>query len=84
MIDHHVRTIERAADDRNVLGVVGFTATRRGPREDRPRDRPRGVSGDARHRRDGAVGPGHADLTEEMLRTGRFEVYVYEGTVSIR
>ena len=37
MIDHHVRTIERAADDRNVLGVVGFTATRRGPREDRPR-----------------------------------------------
>ena len=83
MIDHHVRTIARAADDRNVLGVVGFTATRRATR--RPfTDRPRGVGGDARHRRDGAVGPGHADLTEEMLRTGRFEVYVYEGTVSIR
>ena len=83
MIDHHVRTIARAADDRNVLGVVGFTATRRATR--RPSTgRPRGVGGDARHHRDGAVGPGHADLTEEMLRTGRFEVYVYEGTVSIR
>ena len=91
MIDHHVRTIARAADDRNVLGVVGFTATRRATR--RPSAGPPARSRWRRPpspRRCGRTGPRRSDrgdATDRSFRSlrlrgdGLYSLSMLDGTV---
>jgi predicted transcriptional regulator len=81
MINEHVRVIERTDYDRNVLNVVGLHGYETGHEKI--------VHGSARAElvvvpsiaETLCSDPRYAPLTEEMLRTGRFEVRVHEGPV---
>jgi predicted transcriptional regulator len=81
MINHHVQVIRRTEYDRNVLNVIGLHGYETGYGKI--------VEGSAHTelvvtpeiaetiRSD----PNYAELTPEMLNTGRFEIHVYDGRI---
>lgn len=81
MINEHVRVIERTEYDRNVLPVIGLHGYETGHEKI--------VNGTARAElvvtpeiaETLRSNPNYAELTEEMVATGRFGVYVYDASI---